>query len=294
MEHQTTVIAPAALRRQEEICQKIRDYWQAQGITPVAFVDTYGCQQNEADSERIRGMLETCGYGMAPQRRGRGRGHPQHLRHPGARGAAGAGQSWAHWCTPSAATRRQIICLCGCMAGQEEHRRPSRSRAVLSAMWTCVFGPHALWRFPELLWQVLLTGRGRVFATARRAPGPSPRASPPSALGSSRRGCPSCTAATTSAPTASCPYVRGRERSRPAGGYPGRRCRDLVAQGYKDITLLGQNVNSYGKDLGLGHGLCRPAWPQVNEHPRRISPALYDLRTRRTPAAKLFDTMASL
>ena len=66
MEHQTTVIAPAALRRQEEICQKIRDYWQAQGITPVAFVDTYGCQQNEADSERIRGMLETCGYGMAP------------------------------------------------------------------------------------------------------------------------------------------------------------------------------------------------------------------------------------
>ena len=70
MEHQTTVIAPAALRRQEEICQKIRDYWQAQGITPVAFVDTYGCQQNEADSERIRGMLETCGYGMASSEEG--------------------------------------------------------------------------------------------------------------------------------------------------------------------------------------------------------------------------------
>ena len=64
MERKNAEITPAQLRAQREICEKIREYWLAQGITPRAFVDTYGCQQNEADSERIRGMLEECGYGI--------------------------------------------------------------------------------------------------------------------------------------------------------------------------------------------------------------------------------------
>ena len=62
MERKTTVITPEQLRRQQAFCQEIRAYWAQQGRTPTAFVDTYGCQQNEADSERIRGMLEQCGY----------------------------------------------------------------------------------------------------------------------------------------------------------------------------------------------------------------------------------------
>ena len=53
MEQRTTVISEADLRHQREICQTIKEYWQARGVTPKAFVDTYGCQQNEADSERI-------------------------------------------------------------------------------------------------------------------------------------------------------------------------------------------------------------------------------------------------
>ena len=57
METKTTIIPPEALERQAALCGEIQEYWQAQGVTPVAFVDTYGCQQNEADSERIRGML---------------------------------------------------------------------------------------------------------------------------------------------------------------------------------------------------------------------------------------------
>ena len=61
MERKTAEISPELLRAQREICEKIKEYWLAQGVTPRAFVDTYGCQQNEADSERIRGMLETCG-----------------------------------------------------------------------------------------------------------------------------------------------------------------------------------------------------------------------------------------
>ena len=86
------------------------------------------------------------------------------------------------------------------------------------------------------------------------------------------------------------PYVRGRERSRlPADILA--ECKDLIAKGYKEITLLGQNVNSYGKDLGLGVDFA-DLLGQIAEldgdfvlrfmtsHPRDAS-------------RKLFDTMAS-
>ena len=61
METKTTVIPAQALERQAAICGEIQEYWQVQGVTPLAFVDTYGCQQNEAGSERIRGMLQCAG-----------------------------------------------------------------------------------------------------------------------------------------------------------------------------------------------------------------------------------------
>ena len=70
MERRTIVIPQEALRAQREICQKIKESWQNRGITPTAFVDTYGCQQNEADSERIRGMLSDCGYAMTDTEEG--------------------------------------------------------------------------------------------------------------------------------------------------------------------------------------------------------------------------------
>ena len=58
----TAPVPAQALERQAAICGEIQEYWQVQGVTPLAFVDTYGCQQNEADSERIRGMLRASGY----------------------------------------------------------------------------------------------------------------------------------------------------------------------------------------------------------------------------------------
>ena len=64
MQTKTTVISPEELHRQAEFCGEIREYWADRGIVPTAFVDTYGCQQNEADSERIRGMLVEAGYGL--------------------------------------------------------------------------------------------------------------------------------------------------------------------------------------------------------------------------------------
>ena len=52
MERKTPVIGQEQLQAQLALCARIREYWQARGVTPVAYVETYGCQQNEADSER--------------------------------------------------------------------------------------------------------------------------------------------------------------------------------------------------------------------------------------------------
>ena len=111
-----------------------------------------------------------------------------------------------------------------------------------------VFGPHELWRFPELFKRVLDRHK-RVFATEQNlgvvAEGiPRQRDGSVKAWLSIMYGCNNfCTYCVV-------PYVRGRERSRLPEEVVAE-ARELMAAGYKDITLLGQNVNSYGKDLGL-------------------------------------------
>ena len=245
MERKTTVIAQDDLRRQQEICEQIKNGFLAQGVTPRAFVDTYGCQQNEADSERIRGMLQACGYAIVDAEEGADcivintcaiREHAEtrvygnvgalvhtKRRHPG-----------------------QKIFLCGCMMGQSQvAQRIKESYRHVDG----VFNPHQLWRFPELLQYVLKTNK-RVFATddssGNIAEGlPVVRASRLKAWVSIMYGCNNfCSYCIV-------PYVRGRERSRQPEEIL-EEVRGLIAEGYKDITLLGQNVNSYGKDLETG------------------------------------------
>ena len=63
MRQQTTRISPEDISRQLQYCREVAALSAAQPAQPLAFVDTYGCQQNEADSERIRGYLrETVSY----------------------------------------------------------------------------------------------------------------------------------------------------------------------------------------------------------------------------------------
>ena len=139
----------------------------------------------------------------------------------------------------------QIIAVCGCMV-QQEHmaQKLKQSYPVVDL----VFGPHELWRFPELLLQVM-TKHKRIFATEKNdgvvAEGiPNKRDSGVKAWLSIMYGCNNfCSYCVV-------PYVRGRERSRRPEDVVAE-AKELVAAGYKEITLLGQNVNSYGKDLGL-------------------------------------------
>ena len=62
MNTKTTVISESELNTQFAYCDKIAAYWMAENITPTAYVETYGCQQNEADSEKLRGYLVQSGY----------------------------------------------------------------------------------------------------------------------------------------------------------------------------------------------------------------------------------------
>ena len=238
----TTVISPEQIEVQLDYCQAIAQITAQWPEKPLAFVDTYGCQQNEADSERIRGYLERMGFGFtASEEEARIivintcaiREHAEQ-RVFGNVGALVHGK------------RRhpeQLICLCGCMVQQPRVAQKLREsyRHV-----DLVFGPHALWKFPEMV-HTLLTRRGRMFLTPDE-PGsiaegiPVVRQDRVKAWVSIMYGCNNfCSYCIV-------PYVRGRERSREPGCILDE-VRELVEAGCREITLLGQNVNSYGKDL---------------------------------------------
>ena len=242
MKYERKVIDPEQIRRQEQICAEIFDVVTADGKRPLAMVDTYGCQQNEADSEKIRGYLAEMGYGFTQDEFQADvivvntcavREHAE-MRVLGNVGALNHSKK---------ARPSQIVAVCGCMV-QQEHmaEKIKKSYPVVDL----VFGPHELWRFPELLQRVMRKGK-RVFATEKNLGAvvegiPQQREGKVKAWLSIMYGCNNfCTYCVV-------PYVRGRERSREPEQVVAE-ARELVAQGYKEITLLGQNVNSYGKDL---------------------------------------------
>lgn len=281
---QTPTIPPAEITRQLALCDQIHALLDQTPGQKLAFVDTYGCQQNEADSERLRGYLARMGYAFSDTEEGADlvlvntcaiREHAEHRvfgnvgalshtkrRHPG-----------------------QVICVCGCMARQEHVAQRLRQSFPYVDL---VFGPQLLWQFPQLLLEKLTTGK-RVYATDD-VPGavaegiPVVRQSTLKAWVSIMYGCNNfCTYCIV-------PYVRGRERSRKPEDILAE-VRQLAQAGYKDITLLGQNVNSYGKDLGLDIDF---AWllEQVNaipgdflirfmtSHPKDAGTRLFDAMAR--------------
>ena len=238
-------ISQENIARQLDICAQIAEENAAAHRAPLAFVDTYGCQQNEADSERIRGYLRAMGYSFTDAEKDADvivintcavRAHAEDR----VLGNVGA---LVH---TKAKKPSQIICLCGCMMGEDvvvEKVRASYRHVDI------VFDTHALWRFPELL-QRVLRRRGRVFETpggdGAIAEGiPLVRQNALKSWVSVMYGCNNfCSYCIV-------PYVRGRERSRAPEDILDE-VKGLLDHGCKEINLLGQNVNSYGKDLKNG------------------------------------------
>lgn len=284
MDRKQVLIPEEQTLRQRDFERKIRELHTQRGRSVRALVDTFGCQQNVADSQHILGMLRDMGCRFTDDAAQADivvlntcaiRDHAE-KRVYGNLGAL------TH---TKKQNPEQVICLCGCMA-----QRPEVAEKVRQSYRhvDLVFGPQALWKFPELLYRVY-TRRGRVFSVEDEhgtiAEGmPVVREGNVRAWVSIMYGCNNfCSYCIV-------PYVRGRERSRRPEDILAE-VRELAQAGYQDITLLGQNVNSYGKDLGLGVDF---AWllEQVNAIPGEFLIRFMTSHPK-DAGARLFDTMAA-
>ena len=283
MERKNVVLSDADMARQREFTEKIKDLHIQRGKAVRALVDTFGCQQNVADSQHIMGMLEAmgCEFVTEPAEADIIVLNTCAIRDHAEKRVYGNLGALTH---TKKANPEQIICLCGCMA-----QRPEVAEKVRQSYRhvDLVFGPQALWKFPELLYQVY-TRRGRVFSVENEhgsiAEGmPVVREGRTRAWVSIMYGCNNfCSYCIV-------PYVRGRERSRDPEQIIAE-VRQLAAEGYKEITLLGQNVNSYGKDLGTGYDFA-DLLAALDEIPGDYLIRFMSSQPK-DASFKLFDTMA--
>lgn len=206
------------------------------------YIETWGCQMNEEDSEKLSGMLKSVGYTKTESIEEAGiiiyntccvrenaenkvfgnLGELKHLKKK----------------NPDL-----IIAVCGCMMQQE-----GMADKILKKFphVNIIFGTHNAYKFPEYLNRVKTEGVQvkEIFnKESEIVEGlPIDRESDVKAFVTIMYGCNNfCTYCVV-------PYVRGRERSRKSEDII-NEIKDLVSKGYKEITLLGQNVNSYGKGL---------------------------------------------
>ena len=205
---------------------------------PLCYLHSFGCQQNATDGEKLKNLISKIGYGFTDETEKASliilntcavREHAED------RVFGNIGR----FKRLKKEKPDTIICICGCMAQQKHiaERIKNNYRQV-----DLVFGTFALNEFYEMLYNVLKT-KSRVFNITERQEEINEnfkqlrdnkvKASVPIMYGCNNF-CTYCIV----------PYVRGRERSRTVEAVY-NEVSDLVAGGYKEITLLGQNVNSY-------------------------------------------------
>lgn len=214
------------------------------GHTRLAHTETYGCQQNVNDTERIRGMLLKAGFDFTedPEKADLIIYNTCAVRENAEQKVFGRLGILKHM---KESRPDVIVAVCGCMVQQKhicEKIRKVHDHVDL------IFGTHALWRMPELLYRAMTENGAVVDITdsdgSISEDIPILRDKDEKAWVSIMYGCNNfCTYCIV-------PYVRGRERSRKPEDIL-NEIRALVANGTTEISLLGQNVNSYGKDLGI-------------------------------------------
>ncbi|MBR1779531.1 MAG: tRNA (N6-isopentenyl adenosine(37)-C2)-methylthiotransferase MiaB [Clostridia bacterium] len=211
---------------------------------PLAVVKTYGCQQNFSDSEKIKGILKNIGFDFTTDEKKADliifntcaiREHAEDRIF----GNIGALKN----------IKKEkpdlIIAVCGCMTEQESvEEKIKRSFPFVDL----ILGTDSIYHLPQMLYSAMkerdkiIVERGKsrdiIDEDIPTFRGNKLKASVPIMYGCDNF-CSYCIV----------PYVRGREKSRAPESVISE-IKELVDKGYKDITLLGQNVNSYGKGLG--------------------------------------------
>ena len=234
-------VSPEEMARQRAFTEEIRQMPQKPGSF---YVVTYGCQMNAHDSEKLAGMLREMGIREAENREEADFVifNTCCVRENAERRALG-NVTWL-----KEVRKRNpglIIAVCGCMI-----QEPGMAEKILQQyrFINLAFGTANLHRFPELMYRTLNTDRNTVVVEQEDVIPeglPIARARKEAAYITVMYGCNNyCSYCIV-------PYVRGRERSREPGNIL-REAEELMAGGVKEIMLLGQNVNSYGKDLRSG------------------------------------------
>ena len=245
MKNRDEIIVPKAEKdRQREYAAKISELLRQRysGRKPLAHVHTYGCQQNVSDGEKIKGMLQEMGYGFSesPQDADVVIYNTCAVRENAEDKVFGNIGQLSHC---KSVRRDMVIGLCGCMTQQPHVAQKIKKSYPYVDL---VFGTHVLHRLPELLYRAL-TEKKRVFE-APDSEGVIAEGLPAVREGSIKAWLPIMYGCNNFCTYCVVPYVRGRERSRTSDDIIAE-AKELIAAGYKEITLLGQNVNSYGKGL---------------------------------------------
>ncbi len=210
--------------------------------TPIAMVRTYGCQQNVADSEKIKGILEKmgCEFTDEPDKADiiiyntcAVREHAEDRVF----GNVGALKNIKR------KNPNLFIALCGCMM-EQQHIADKIYKSF--PFVNLVFGTHSIHKLPYLMYLSLN------FKTRIVKIGDDDKliheGLPIKRDGTFKGWLPIMYGCDNFCTYCIVPYVRGRERSRePQIIFD--EAKEMIQNGYKDITLLGQNVNSYGKNL---------------------------------------------
>lgn len=245
------------------------------GSQKTYYIETYGCQMNVRDSETIAGLLQEMGYLPAETK------DDAHVilfntccvrDHAEKRLLANIGALKER----KDADPQLIIGICGCMMQQTDVAKKVMRRFPFLNF---VFGTNALWRLPELMLAALngerlILTEEEGFAICEGLP--ARRSNPFSAFVNITFGCDNfCSYCIV-------PYVRGRERSRALEEVVSE-VRSLAEQGITEVTLLGQNVNSYGNGMDVDFadllravngvdGIRRIRY--MSSHPKDLSPRL--------------------
>ena len=210
------------------------------------FIKTYGCQANVRDEETMRGMLEKIGYiptenvenadviiintcAVRENAEDKVYGEIGNLK-----------------CLRRK-NKKLVLAICGCMVEEPEilkHLMDTFKEVNL------YFGTHEIHELYNLIYQCLTTGERIVAVESKQGEVieklPVRRNNEYKAFVNIIYGCDKfCTYCIV-------PYTRGKERSRKFNEVL-NECQSIIDQGYQEITLLGQNVNAYGKDLDEGH-----------------------------------------
>ncbi|MCF0110675.1 MAG: tRNA (N6-isopentenyl adenosine(37)-C2)-methylthiotransferase MiaB [Erysipelotrichaceae bacterium] len=244
------------------------------------FLRTYGCQANERDGETIAGILEEMGYTATPTWEDADvvLMNTCAVREGAEQKVFGEVGQMKHI---KKARPDMIIAVCGCMAQEE---------AVVNRIITTyrqvdlVFGTHNIYRLPKLLYETYRTKKRTIEVFSKQGEVienlPARRVGTHKAYVNIMYGCDKfCTYCIV-------PYTRGKERSRLKEDIM-QEVNELIKDGYKEITLLGQNVNAYGKDLGYADGFANlleevaktgiPRLRFVTSHPWDFTQSMIDV-----------------